>query len=109
MSRRDQCGGRLDIKKIAGLKRRLTARLQKDGPIIIDASGLEDADTAVLQLLTAFILTADNRSRDIHWEQPSDVLLELSGLLDLKHYLRLDSVECGEPENQLGVELCPVF
>ncbi len=83
--------GALGIKEVAGLKERLAVILEADGPITIDAARVENADTAVLQVLTAFVITARSQSRSPKWKQTSEAFQELAGLLDLHQHLGLET------------------
>ena len=83
--------GTLGIKEVAGLKERLTVILEADGPITIDAARVENADTAVLQVLTAFVVTDRSQSRSPKWKQTSEAFQELAGLLDLHRHLGLET------------------
>lgn len=83
--------GTLGIKEVAGLKERLAVILEADGPITIDAARVENADTAVLQVLTAFVVTARSQSRSPKWKQTSEAFQELAGLLDLHQHLGLET------------------
>ena len=83
--------GTLGIKEVAGLKQRLAVILEADGPITIDAARVENADTAVLQVLTAFVVTARSQSRSPMWKQASEAFQELAGLLDLRQHLGLET------------------
>ncbi len=101
--------GKLDIREVAALKARLAVILSADGPITIDAGRIESADTAVLQLLAAFVVSARQQSREPNWEQPPGALRESCKLLDLDRHLGFDADSESDSADDGGVVLCPVF
>ncbi len=61
--------------------------VQRKQNIIIDASAVEMIDTAMLQLLIAFVRKLKNEGVKISWNKPSDELLSRAVLLNLEEYL----------------------
>ena len=95
-------GGKLCIGEVGALKERLTAALEADGSIVIDASGVEAVDTAALQLLTAFANSARGQSRPLEWQNPSAALQESAVLLDLDGSLGLNTSPDGKQDDKTG-------
>lgn len=87
-----QLKGQLDIRIVNGLKTKLSRYLEANRPVILDASKLEKIDTSVMQLLTAFCRSANNRGIDVKWKNPNDRLLRAAELLDLSRPLGLESI-----------------
>ncbi len=74
---------------MAALHEQLEPRVHAKGEVIIDASEVEMLDTAVLQLLSAFM--AERRSQDakLTWQAPSEAFCTGAGLLGLESHLGL--------------------
>lgn len=85
------CGDSIDISVVAGFRTQLLEALGSGKSIELDASELERADTAGLQLLSAFIQEADSQQQTITWKDPSPALCESAALLGLSEFLHLDS------------------
>ena len=68
----------------------LTAHLEENHDIVIDASNVQSVDTAGLQLLLAFSLELNKRGCDLELRNPSDEFLEMCHLLDLSESFALD-------------------
>jgi|GEM_PF-3884566 len=62
-----------------------------ESSIVVDASAVTDADTAVLQLLAVFVVNSERSGRSISWYKPSSYFCELAEQLDYAKYLKLDS------------------
>jgi anti-anti-sigma regulatory factor len=60
--------------------------------LVLDASVVRDSDTAVLQLLSSFIINSDRHGTDIAWYQPTAYFCDLATQLDYAKYLKLDSL-----------------
>jgi anti-anti-sigma regulatory factor len=83
------CDPVLDIAHIGAFRERLEALLAAPRPLILDASGVERVDTAVLQLLTVFVRAAQRRGMALTWRQASEVFLRSAVLLGLDGELGL--------------------
>jgi anti-anti-sigma regulatory factor len=83
------CATSLDIAEVQLLYGQLQHLLTKRQPVVLDAAQVERADSAALQLLSAFVQEAQTRGMQVHWEQPSAALLDAVRLLDLGAYLAL--------------------
>lgn len=79
----------LGIADVAALREQLASTVHDSGEVIIDASDVERLDTAVLQLLSAFM--AERRSQDakLAWHAPSEAFCTGAGLLGLESHLGL--------------------
>jgi anti-anti-sigma regulatory factor len=60
--------------------------------ITIDASAVEMLDTAILQLLLAFVIKVKAQSRDVIWINPSEEMIRRVTTLNLQAGLGLDRV-----------------
>lgn len=93
---------KLSISNVSQLVDDLKAGLDAKGPIQIDLSKFEQADTAAFQVLVGFVNTAVNSKREIQWQGETEELKKLSKILAVDSYLEFDS-------NQPSDDLCPVF
>ena len=58
--------------------------------VVIDASRIEMIDTAIFQLLLAFVITMNNLKTDLIWKEPSEQFIERATILDLIDALSLN-------------------
>jgi anti-anti-sigma regulatory factor len=58
----------LDISVAQDLHGRLPAALQAKQPALLDAASIEHADTAALQLFSAFFRAASASGIAVHWQ-----------------------------------------
>lgn len=77
------------LSDIPKLHERLKAVLESGDPVSIDIGAVADVDTAVLQLLCSFVLSAKAREIDVQWQGKSDVLSETAHRLGLDNDLSL--------------------
>ena len=84
------CEDVMDISAVAGLKSQLVEALESGLPVVLDAKQVERADTAALQLLSAFFQDASAKKQDIQWRAPSEALSRSSALLGLSELLHLE-------------------
>jgi len=83
------CGTVLDISTMVEFRQQLVVALTSKQEVELDASQVERADTAALQVLSAFIQDAYAQQQVVVWKAPTEALrrsaalLGLSGLLDL--------------------------
>jgi len=77
----------LAIDNAKKLYEQLDSVVQKKQNVIIDASAVEMIDTAMLQLLIAFIRKLQNEGAKISWNKPSKELLSRAVLLNLEGHL----------------------
>ena len=82
--------GVFGIATISELHRRLQSLLEQNKAIQINASAVVGVDTAVLQLLVAFVLATRAGGFDVHWECPSQSLRQAVTLLGLERSLGLE-------------------
>ena len=87
-----------DIKNVADLRDRLNKALDSGSDIVIDAGKIESVDTAVLQLLAAFISTLQKNSRSFGWKDAPDKIKDLADLADLSNVLRFDAVSANDDD-----------
>ncbi len=66
----------VSIVQVAGLKEAWLPYLDSGKDIKIDASAVEDVDTAGLQLLLSFVKTASESGRSVSWQSPSEALIQ---------------------------------
>jgi anti-anti-sigma regulatory factor len=83
------CNPELDISGAQDLYDALQDALQAQGPVVLDASHVERIDTAVLQMLCAFMRDAQATGIAVQWRQPSLALEEAARLLNVRACLAL--------------------
>lgn len=88
-SRVMQLKGQLDIREANTLKSKLARLLDANQPIALNASKLEKIDTSIMQLLTAFCLSANAKGIEVKWQNPNERLLRAAELLGLSGPLGL--------------------
>ncbi len=81
--------GALDISRAGEIRNELRALLEDGKKIQLDAERVQRADTAVLQLLCAFIRDARAHAVEVEWVATSPALLTAVGLLGLEGELGL--------------------
>lgn len=86
-----QCGDTIDISAVSGFRTQLLEALESGQAIELDASELERADTAALQLLSVFMQEANSQQQAVTWKEPSQALYESAALLGLSKLLHLES------------------
>lgn len=80
------CDEMLDISVVTELRAHLLEALAAKYPVRLDGSAVERADTAVLQVLTAFFQDARAQDISVQWTSASDALIrsaELLGIADI--------------------------
>lgn len=82
----------LDISTSGELKASLVNALGSDAQVVLEADSIEKADTAALQLLSAFVNDAKAKGLAVQWRQPSAVLLRSAELLGLTEFLGLSEL-----------------
>jgi len=83
------CGEVMDIAAVAELHTQLQMAREAKQPVVLDASRVERADTAALQMLIAFIQDANAQQQTVQWKAPSESLSVSAELLDLSSLLKL--------------------
>lgn len=83
------CEEALDIAIAAGLRDSLLQALQAQLPVVLQADAVSRADTAALQVLTAFLQDARSQGLAVRWETPSEPLRRAARLLGLSDALEL--------------------
>ncbi len=83
------CDEVLDIAIAAALRDTLLQALQGEAPVVLQADGVSRADTAALQVLTAFFQDARSQGLTVRWEAPSTALQRAAQLLGLNDVLDL--------------------
>jgi len=79
----------LNIRQVAELKDQLSEALIADSDIVLDASDVDMADTAALQLLLAFVQQAVLKKRSVEWAGLSEGFLNVVKLMGLSDGLNL--------------------
>ena len=79
----------LDIAGAQGLYGNLLTAMQARQPVIFDMAQVERIDTAVLQMLCAFVRDAQAIGLPVHWRQASPSLRNAARLLDVEACLSL--------------------
>lgn len=80
----------LAIENAKDLYEQFNSIIQKHRNVIINASSVEMIDTAMLQLLIAFVRKLQNQGIKISWIEPSDELISRAVLLNLEKHLNID-------------------
>jgi ABC-type transporter Mla MlaB component len=83
------CGEMLGISTVHVLQDSLKQSLASGLPIEIDASGIESADAAAIQLLCAFARDAASSGYPIRWDRPTQVLINTAKFLQVQNLLAL--------------------
>lgn len=86
------CGDSLDISGVGELHQQLSKALKGGQAVAFDASQVQRADAAGLQLLAAFCRTARSRGVTVNWRQASEVFTQSASLLGLDDMLAVNSV-----------------
>jgi ABC-type transporter Mla MlaB component len=77
------------VKDAADFKIVLLSHLDTPACVSLDAANVERIDTAVLQLLCAFVRDRQARGLKVQWQGASTALQEAADLLDLRTHLDL--------------------
>lgn len=83
------CEAMLDISSASELHARLLDALAAGRPVSLDGADVERADTAALQVLTAFFQDARTKNIAVTWSSASDALARSAALLGLDEVLDL--------------------
>ncbi len=84
------CGGaELDIAGAQALHARLLATLSAGRPVVFDMAQVERVDTAIIQMLCAFVRDAQTMGMPVHWQHISPALQSAARLLNVEACLRL--------------------
>lgn len=62
-----------------------------ESPVTIDASGVEEVDTAGMQLILSLVNQLHSQSLKTEWHSPSDVVLQTADILGMSEALALPS------------------
>ncbi len=81
------CGEVMDIAAMAEFRLQLVESLASKQAVVLDASQVERADTAALQVLTAFIQDAHAQQQVVQWKAPSEAMCRSAALLGLSGML----------------------
>lgn len=84
------CDEMLDISMVAELRALLLEALAAKQPVMLDGSAVERADTAVLQVLTAFFQDARSQDIAVQWSSASEALTRSAELLGIADILDLN-------------------
>jgi anti-anti-sigma regulatory factor len=84
-------GAHLSIVQAAELHRTLTAAVAGGGPLVIDGSCVETADTAILQLLVSLWRSSEAQGIDVKWLGASAELQRLAKLIGVAEMLHFDA------------------
>lgn len=85
------CSESMDISVVAEMQAQLAQALASGQTVTLDAHQVERADTAALQVLSAFFQDANSQAQKVEWKEPSDALCRSAALLDLSKVLNLES------------------
>jgi len=77
----------LVIDEAMQLHKKLGSYINQKNDVVIDASGVNMIDTAMLQLLTVFVTKLKNEGLKVIWKNPSEELINRATLLDLQKQL----------------------
>jgi len=81
--------GDCTIRTIPTLHEELIRRLSETGEVVIDRSGVQRPNTALLQLLVAFVRDLRTQSRSIQWQGESAAFDRAARVLGLSASLGL--------------------
>lgn len=85
------CEESMDISMVANFRSQFIQALESGQPVVLDASQVERADTAALQLLSAFFHDANAQQQSVEWKSPSEILCRSADLLGLSQLLGLEA------------------
>lgn len=77
------------ISDATQLHQRLLAAVDHTAKVTIDAASIERVDTAILQLLTAFVIERKRQGKAVAWAAPSEVFYQAAKIIDLAGHLDL--------------------
>jgi anti-anti-sigma regulatory factor len=77
------------IRDVAELHQRLLTAARHQHRVTIDASSVERVDTAILQVLTAFVIERKQQGKPVEWKLPSEVFYQAAVIIDLARHLDL--------------------
>ena len=83
------CSPECNISVAQDLYDTLQAALGAQCPVVLDATHVERVDTAVLQMLCAFVRDAQASGIVVQWQQPSPALENAARLLNVQTCLAL--------------------
>lgn len=83
------CDEMLDIAVAAELRAHLLEALAEKQPVTLDGGAVERADTAALQVLTAFFQDARSQGIEVQWSSASAALSRAAELLGIADILEL--------------------
>ena len=83
----------LVINDVQTMYAQLDTMMESKQNITIDASAVEMLDTAILQLLLAFVIKIKAQNRDVIWIKPSAEMISRAATLNLQARLGLDGVD----------------
>ena len=83
------CSPELDISGARDFYDTLLAALGAQSPVVFDAAQVERVDTAVLQMLCAFVRDAQAQGIAVQWRQPSPAVENAARLLNIRECLAL--------------------
>jgi ABC-type transporter Mla MlaB component len=83
------CSPECNISVAQDLYDTLQAALGAQCPVVLDATHVERVDTAVLQMLCAFVRDAQASGIVVQWRQPSPALENAAQLLNVRTCLAL--------------------
>ena len=81
--------GSVDISVVSTLRERLDAALATELPVVLDASDVERADAAAIQLLAAFFKHVDATETQTQWKGASEALRSSARMLGLEEVICL--------------------
>jgi anti-anti-sigma regulatory factor len=86
-----ELAARMSIAQSIDLHRTLTACLASGAPLLIEGGGVEQIDTAALQLLVSAWLGATKRGIECRWQGASQALRRSATLIGVAEILQLGS------------------
>ncbi len=75
------------LEQAPGIKANLVAALEQGSKVRLDASAVQEVDTAALQLLCAFARTAMANGLNVEWQAPSPAFRDAAGRLGIADYV----------------------
>jgi anti-anti-sigma regulatory factor len=84
------CAEVMDIASAAEFQAVLLKALASKQNVLLDASQVQRADAAALQLLSAFFQDANTQKKSVEWKAPSEAFCRSATLLGLTGMLSLE-------------------
>ena len=87
-----ECNANMDITTVENFHHQLEEVLNDGCSVVLDASKVERADSASLQMLYAFKQVLESHHLSLNWKSPSERMQESAHLLGLDEHLGMSQM-----------------